>query len=98
MKSRSRVRKIQIEFELLAKYSMVTQGLRLCLPMQKTQFLSLGWEDPLEMKMATHSSILAWEIPCIEEPRGYSPWAARVGHNLATKQQQKQILSGYKIY
>ena len=30
----------------------------------------LGWEDPLEKGMATHSSILAWEIPCIEEPGG----------------------------
>ena len=31
---------------------------------------SLGWEDPLEKEMATHSSILAWEIPCTEEPGG----------------------------
>ena len=30
--------------------------------MQQTQVLYLGWEDPLEMEMATHSSILAWEI------------------------------------
>ena len=29
---------------------------------------SLGWEDPLEKEMATHSSILAWKIPCTEEP------------------------------
>ena len=37
---------------------------------------SLGWEDPLEKKMATHSSILAWKIPWTEEPgglQGYSP-------------------------
>ena len=31
---------------------------------------SLGWEDTLEKEMATHSSILAWEIPQTEEPRG----------------------------
>ena len=31
---------------------------------------SLGWEDPLEREMATHSSILAWEIPWTEEPGG----------------------------
>ena len=31
---------------------------------------SLGWEDPLEWEMATHSSIIAWEIPCMEEPGG----------------------------
>ena len=33
-----------------------------------TQVRSLGWEDPLEKEMATHSSILAWEIPWTEEP------------------------------
>ena len=34
---------------------------------QETQFQSLGWEDPLEKEMATHSSILAWKIPRTEE-------------------------------
>ena len=38
---------------------------------QKTLVQSLGWEDPLEKEMATHSSILAWtEIPWTEEPGG----------------------------
>ena len=36
--------------------------------MQETQIQSLGWEDPLEKEMATHSSTLAWEIPRIVEP------------------------------
>ena len=36
--------------------------------MQETWVRSLGWEDPLEMEMGTHSSILAWEIPRTEEP------------------------------
>ena len=36
--------------------------------MQETQVQSLGWEDLLEKEMTTHSSILAWRIPCIEEP------------------------------
>ena len=35
--------------------------------MEETQVISLGWEDPLEKEMATHSSILAWKIPCTEE-------------------------------
>ena len=35
---------------------------------QETWVQSLGWEDPLEKDMATHSSILAWEIPWTEEP------------------------------
>ena len=38
--------------------------------MQETQIRSLGQEDPLEKEMATHSSILAWEIPWTEEPGG----------------------------
>ena len=38
--------------------------------MQETQVQSLGGEDPLEKEMATHSSILAWEIPGTEEPGG----------------------------
>ena len=38
--------------------------------MQEMQVRSLGQEDPLEKEMATHSSILAWEIPWTEEPGG----------------------------
>ena len=34
----------------------------------ETLVQSLGWEDPLEKEMATHSSTLAWKIPCTEEP------------------------------
>ena len=44
---------------------------------QETQEMwaqSLGWEDPLEKEMATHSSILAWEIPQTEETGSYSAW------------------------
>ena len=40
------------------------------LQMQETRVLSLGWEDPLEEEMATHSSVLAWEILRTEEPGG----------------------------
>ena len=36
--------------------------------MQETWVQSLGWEDPLEKEMATHSSILAWKIPWTEDP------------------------------
>jgi len=51
--------------------------------MQETQVQSLGQEDPLEKEMASHSSILAWEITWIED---YSPWGhKRVRHNQATK-------------
>ena len=37
---------------------------------QETSVQSLGWEDPLEKEMATHSSILAWETPWTEKPGG----------------------------
>ena len=50
-------------------------------PVQETLVQSLCWEDPLEKRMTTRSSILAWEIPWTEEPMGYSPWGHRVGHD-----------------
>ena len=53
--------------------------------MRETRVLSLGLEDPLEKKMATHSSILAWRIPWMEEPgRLQSTVLQRVGHDWAT--------------
>ena len=50
--------------------SWVTQWYRIHLPMQEMWVQSLGQEDTLEKEMATHSSILAWEIPWTEEPGG----------------------------
>jgi len=53
--------------------------------MQETQIQSLGREDLLEEEMATHSSILAWEIPRTEEPAGLqSIESKRIGHNSVT--------------
>ena len=50
--------------------------------MWETWVQSLGWEDPLEKGMATHSSILAWRIPRTEEPGGLvSIGSQRVGHD-----------------
>ena len=46
-------------------------------PMWETQVRSLGWEDPLEKGMATHSSILAWEIHGQMSLVGYSPWGCK---------------------
>ena len=54
--------------------------------MRETWVPSLSREDPLEKEMATHSSILAWEISWIEEPGGLqSMGLQRVGHILGTK-------------
>ena len=53
--------------------------------MQETQVWSLGWEDPLEKGMATHSSILSWRIPWTEEPGGLqSTGWQRIQHSWAT--------------
>ena len=50
--------------------------------MWETWVQSLGWEDPLEKEMATHSNILAWRIPWMEEPGGLqSTGLQRVGHD-----------------
>ena len=53
--------------------------------MQETEVGSLGQEDPLEKEMATHFSILAWEISCTEKPgRLQSMRSQRVGHDWVT--------------
>ena len=50
--------------------------------MQEARVHSLGWKDPLEKEMATHPSILAWEIPWTEKTgRLQSVGSQRVGHN-----------------
>ena len=50
--------------------------------MQETWVPSLGQEDPLEKGMATHSNVLAWRIPWMEEPCGLqSMGSQRVGHD-----------------
>ena len=48
--------------------SLVAQLVKNTLAMQETLAQSLGQEDPLEMGMTIHSSILAWRIPCTEKP------------------------------
>ena len=71
----------------------MTQGSRVSLSKQEKQetgVRSLGQEDPLEGKMATHSGTLAWKIPRTEEPGGLQAMGLqRVGWNLVTKQQQR---------
>ena len=48
----------------------MAQRLKCLLAMRETRVRSLGQEDPLEKEIATHSSILAWRIPWMEEPGG----------------------------
>ena len=61
--------------------SLVVQTIKNLLTMQETWVRSLGWEDPLEKGMATHSSVLAWRIPQTEESGGLQSMGLRVGNN-----------------
>ena len=65
--------------------SLVAQMVKNLPAMQETQVWTLGWKDPLEEGMETHSSILAWRIPKTEEPGGLqSKGLQRVGHEWET--------------
>ena len=60
----------------------MAQWKRILLPMQETWVGSLGQGDPLEKELATHSSILAWEIPWTEKPGGLQcKGSQRAGHD-----------------
>ena len=66
--------------------SQVAQTVKTLPGMWETQVESLGWEDPLEKGMATHSS--AWRIPWTEDPGGLQfVGLQRVRHDLVTKEQ-----------
>ena len=67
---------------ILEGVSLVAQMVK-CLPtMWETWVQSLGWEDPLEKEMATHSSTIAWKIPWTERPgRLQSMGSQRVGND-----------------
>ena len=62
--------------------SLVAQMVKNLSAMQETQVWSLGWEDPIEKGMTTHSSILAWRILWTDEPgRLQSMVLQRAGHD-----------------
>ena len=68
--------------EYKSNCELLAQRLKHLPEMWETQVRSLGWDDPLEKEMATHSSTLAWRIPWREEPGGLqSTGLERVGHN-----------------
>ena len=61
--------------------SLVAQTVKRLPTMRETRVQSLGWEDPLEKEMATHSSTLAWKIPWTEQrSRLQAMGSQRVGH------------------
>ena len=68
-------------FPGLSRTSLVAHMVTRLPTVQETRVQSLGWEDLLEKEMATHSSILAWKIPWMEEPGGLQFMGSqRVGH------------------
>ena len=58
--------------------SLVAQMVETPPAVQESRVQSLGWEDPPEMEMATHSSILAWRTPWTEEPGGPQPMEPQI--------------------
>ena len=71
-------------YYICAQYgaSLVAQTVKRLPAVRETQVRSLGWEDPLEKEMATHSSTLVWKIPWTEEPgRLQSMRSQRVRHD-----------------
>ena len=70
---------------LPCKASLIAQLVKNLPAVQQTQLWSLGWEDPLEKEMVTHSSILAWKISWTEEPAGLQFMGLqRIGHDWVT--------------
>ena len=63
---------------------------------QETQVQSLGQEETPEKEMATHSSVLAWEIPWIEEPGGLQSMGSQRARHYLTTEQQRQETKYYK--
>ena len=66
----------------MQRASLVAQMVKCLSAMREIQVQSLGWEDPLEKEMATHSNTLAWTIPWTDEPgRLQSMGLQRVRHD-----------------
>ena len=83
-------------FKSVGKFLRLPRSFKNLPVKQEMLVWSLVQEDPLEKEMATHSSILAWEIPWTEEPGGLQSLGLQknqtLWHELATKQKQQQVL------
>ena len=76
-----------------SQVALVVENLPAVQETQETWVRSLGWEDPLEEGMATHSSVLSWRIPWTEEPgRLQSMGSQIVGHNWATHTHTRRMM------
>ena len=65
---------IELRILWISFTSLVAQTVKNLPAIQEIQIQSMGQEDPLEKEMATHSSILAWELPWTEKPGSYNSW------------------------
>ena len=75
-------RSISANDDLPPRAALMAQTVKNLPTTRETQVQSLGWADLLEKEMATHSSVLAWKIPWMEEPGGlHSMGSLRVGHD-----------------
>ena len=61
---------------IITRASLVAQSVKNLPAVQETRVRALGWEDPLEKEMATHSSILGWKISWTQETGGH-PWGRK---------------------
>ena len=77
--------------------SLVDQTVKNLPAMRQTWIGSLGWEDPLEEGMATHSSILAWEIPGTEEPGGLQSMVAELVMTVLSTAQETQTRAAQSL-
>ena len=80
--------------------SLVARMVKNLPAVQETWVQSLGWEDPLEEGMTTHSSILAWRIPWTEELAGYNPCSRKESdttERLSTAQGRQSKLNVYSL-
>ena len=73
--------------------SLVAQTVKRLPAVWETRVRSLGWEDPLEKEMATHSGILAWKIPWTEGPGGLQSMGSQsAGHDCATYHSTRYVV------
>ena len=79
-----RVQALKIQIPMSFWASLVAQSVKNPPAIRETWVWSLGWQDPWEKGMATHSSILAWKIPWVRSLVGYSPWGHKVRHSWVT--------------
>ena len=78
--------------------SLVAQTVKRLPAVQETRVRSLGWEDPLEKEIATHSSVLAWRIPGTGEPGGLLSMGSHSQIQLKRLSSKADILSTFFLY